>query len=187
MEFAYSILNTKAFDQDEKFYLVKGIASTPTPDRSHDVVDPMGASFKIPMPLLWQHNHQQPVGTVTMANPTKDGIPFEAAIPKIAEDGALKNRIDEAVQSLKYGLVSAVSIGFRALEYSFLDNGGINFSKWEWMELSLVTIPAQPEAIIESVKSWDRQAIAASGVKFDLPAYRKSPGVIRRKPILFRN
>ena len=182
MEYAYSLLNTKEFDQDEKNYLIKGIASTPTPDRSRDIVNPMGAKFKTPMPLLWQHDSRSPVGLVTMAEPTEAGIPFEASIPKVTEAGNLKNRVDEAVQSMKYGLVSAVSIGFRALEYNFLDDGGIRFDEWEWMELSLVTIPAQPEAVIESIKSWDRQALAALGVNRAQPSYRKQ-AAHGRKPI----
>jgi hypothetical protein len=44
-----------------------------------DVVEPMGAQFKNPMPLLWQHD-SQPVGQVTFGKPTKDGIPFEARL-----------------------------------------------------------------------------------------------------------
>lgn len=165
MERAYSILDTKAFDEDEDKVYIEGIASTPTPDRMRDVVAPMGAKFKTPMPLLWQHNHDKPVGHMTFANPNKDGIPFKAEIPKIKETGTLKDRIDEAIQSLKYKLVAAVSIGFNPTEYSFMDDGGIHFQEWEWLELSLVTIPAQSEAVISAVKSIDHERMAALGIK----------------------
>lgn len=57
---------------------VEGVASTPTADRMGDVVEPMGAKFQTPMPLLWQHEHDKPVGHVTFAKPTKAGIPFKA-------------------------------------------------------------------------------------------------------------
>lgn len=155
---AYSVLETKAYDEDDDKVKIKGIASTPTPDRMMDVVEPLGARFKTPMPLLWQHDHSQPIGAVTFAKPTEKGIPFEAEIPKIKESGTLKDRIDEAIQSIKYKLVTAVSIGFRPVEdaYEFMENGGIRFKEWEWYELSAVTIPANSEAVITAIKSVDK-------------------------------
>lgn len=189
MEYAYTLLETKDYVEGEDFVRIKGIASTPTPDRSLDIVEPLGAKFKTPMPLLWMHNHEKPVGHLTFAAPNKEGIPFEAQIPIIKEAGLLKDRIDEALHSLKYKLVSAVSIGFRSIEHAWMDNGGIHFKEWEWMELSLVTIPAQPEAVIELVKSIDGKARAALGkdatsrehIKSGAPAFRKPIQLIPRR------
>jgi HK97 family phage prohead protease len=187
MNRAYTFLDIKAMDDDGEYVTVKGVASTPTPDRMDDIVDPMGAKFKTPMPLLWQHQHDKPVGHVTFAQPNKNGIPFEAQIPRIKEAGTLKDRVDEAIQSLKYRLVAAVSIGFSPIKdaYEFMENGGIHFKEWEWMELSLVTIPANSEAIISAVKSIDQTHLPASGLKMARPV-EKSPGVTgkKRKPIL---
>jgi HK97 family phage prohead protease len=149
-------------------WVITGMASTPTTDRMGDQVDPMGAKFKTPMPLLWQHDSHRPVGRVEFAKPTKAGLPFVAHLPKVAEAGVLKDRIDEAVQSIKYRLVSAVSIGFRALEggvETIKETGGSLFKSWEWLELSLVTIPANSEASITSIKSLDTALRAASGRK----------------------
>jgi HK97 family phage major capsid protein/HK97 family phage prohead protease len=162
---AYSILNVKAIDEDEEAYYIQGVATTPTPDRYGDVVEPLGAKFALPMPLLWQHNAHAPVGRVEFAKPQKNGIPYKAILPKVKETGALKDRIEEAVQSIKYRLVSAVSIGFRAMNgaVEYLESGGIRFKEWEWLELSLVTIPANAEATIKSVQSIDRGLRAASG------------------------
>lgn len=166
---AYTILEAKNFSEDEDKITVTGIATTPTPDRQGDSVDPMGAQFKTPMPLLWQHNHTAPVGVLTVANPTKKGIPFTAEIPIIKEAGRLKERVDEAIHSLKYGLVSAVSIGFRVLGgegegFEYMEDGySWAIKKWEWLELSLVTIPANSEAMISAVKSMDVQTRPASG------------------------
>jgi HK97 family phage prohead protease len=165
MERAYSLLNVKAVQETSTEWVIEGTASTPTPDRMGDVVDPMGAQFKTPMPLLWQHDSTQPVGRVEFAKPTSKGIPFRAHLPKVAEAGTLKDRIDEAVQSIKYRVVGAVSIGFRALAEGVerMKDGGMRFKSWEWLELSLVTIPANAEATITSIKSLDTAARAASG------------------------
>lgn len=161
MNRAYSVLDIKAFDEEAR--VIEGIASTPTPDRMGDIVEPMGAKFALPMPLLWQHHHDEPVGHVEFAEPTAKGIPFKARIAKIDEPGKLKDRVDEAWQSVKAGLVRAVSIGFRSLEHSVMKDGGYKFASWEWLELSLVTIPANADATIQTIKSIDSELRAASG------------------------
>lgn len=173
MDRAYSVLEIKDYNDDER--VIEGIASTPSADRMGDVVEPMGARFSLPMPLLWQHNHDQPVGHVEFAQPTEKGIPFKARLPKIDEPGKLKDRVDEAWQSVKSGLVRAVSIGFRSLEHSIMKDGGYRFKTWEWLELSLVTIPANAEANITTIKAIDSQLRAASGQEQDITR-RDPPG-----------
>lgn len=159
---AYSVLSIKAMDDETRTF--RGIATTPTVDRVGDIIDPLGVQFKNPLPLLWQHKHDQPIGTVNFEKPTKDGIKFEGQMPVINEPGPLKDRVDTAWLELKYGLVRATSIGFRPLEYSFINDGGINYSQTEVYELSTVTIPAQADAIITQVKSIDAQLRAQEGV-----------------------
>lgn len=160
---AYSLLDIKAVDDDK--FIVEGIATTPSPDRYGDVVEPLGAKFKLPLPLLWQHDSRKPVGSVMFAKPTKSGIPFRASIRKPSEftSETLRERALEAWESVKSGLVKAVSIGFTSIEHSLLKDGGIHFREWEWLELSLVTIPAQQDATITVVKSIDSVVRAASG------------------------
>jgi hypothetical protein len=43
MDRAYSILDVKEMTEGDEFVTITGIASTPTPDRMGDVVEPMGA------------------------------------------------------------------------------------------------------------------------------------------------
>lgn len=159
----YWTLEVRAADDDDA-RLVEGVASTPAADRYDDIVEPMGALYRLPMPLLWQHNHEQPVGHVEFAEPNEKGIPFRARIARVADEGALKARLDEAWQSVKANLVRAVSIGFRPIEHASIDGGGVRYLKWEWVELSLVTIPANPEATIHTIRSfYEKPARAAPG------------------------
>lgn len=183
---AYSVLEIKAVDEDKR--VIRGIATTPTPDRMGDIVDPLGVKFQNPLSFLWQHRHDQPIGTVKFDKPTKDGIGFEAELvhPDTVESANLKERLQEAWDSLKRGLVRAVSIGFRPLEYSFMDSGGIRFTETEVYELSAVTIPANADAIISTIKSLDAVARKAAGVpepeipQPDAPAHQsKSPRVVK--------
>jgi HK97 family phage prohead protease len=197
---AYSILSVKSVDEDKR--IIRGVATTPTVDRMGDIIEPDGVQFDNPLPLLWQHEHDKPIGTVKFDKPTKAGITFEAEIASVAEPGTLKDRLDEAWQSIKMGLVRAVSIGFRAIEYAFMDSGGIRFVETEVYELSAVTIPANAQALITSVKSIDAKIRAEHGVpdpeipeapkdeaatgksvrvvKLDAPARDRAPFVINK-------
>lgn len=165
MDRMYSQLTVKSADDEKR--VIRGIATTPQADRMGDVVVPTGVKFKNPMPLLWQHDSTKPVGTVTFDKPTDKGITFEAQIASIDEPGTLKDRLDEAWQSVKAGLVSAVSIGFRVLdgEYEVMKSGGLKFLSTEVMELSLVTIPANAQANITQIKAFDSKLLAATGRK----------------------
>ena len=175
MNRAYAVLHVKAVDEEQR--IIEGIASTPTPDRVGDVVESMGAEFKLPLPLLWQHDTAQPVGHVTFAKPTKTGIPFRARIQSTDEPGRLKERLDEAWQSIKLKLVRAVSIGFTINAYEIMKDGGWRINEWEWLELSLVTIPANADATITTIKSIDTALLAASGQKQSGTLRTVSPGV----------
>ena len=151
---AYSILKVKAITDDGDTRTITGIASTPKQDRDNDVMEMSGAKFALPIPLLWQHNHNEPIGEVTSATVTDEGIEIVATIVKIEEEGSLKNRTDEAWQSIKSGLVKCLSIGFKLIEYNYIeDSWGLHIKEWEWYELSAVTVPANPDAVITSVKS----------------------------------
>lgn len=184
---AYSLLTVKAVEEIDDERVIRGLATSPELDRVGDIVEPLGVKFKNPLPLLWQHRHDQPVGTVKFSKATADGIEFEAKLPKITEPGILKDTIDMAWQAVKAKLVRGVSIGFRAIEYSFMDSGGIRFTETEVFELSLVTIPANSAALITSAKSLiDYDRPSSSGVVVSVKnTFHKSPGVlgITSKPV----
>jgi hypothetical protein len=139
MNRAYSILHIKAMDKQSR--IIKGTATTPTPDRMGDVIEPLGVKFKNPLKLLWQHNSREPIGEVNFKKPTKEGIDFEATMPDVsglADNSKVKQRIEEAWDSLELVLVGATSIGCRPIEYNFMkDSDGIHFVETEVFELSL--------------------------------------------------
>lgn len=158
---AYSLLTIKEVSEDQR--VIRGMATTPEADRVGDVVEPLGVEYNNPAPLLWMHNHQLPVGTVTFGKPTAKGVPFEAKLPVVSEPSQLKARIDEAWASIKAGLIRAVSIGFRPLEYSINEEtGGLRFLRSEVYELSLVSVPANASATISYIKSLDAEARSAA-------------------------
>lgn len=170
---AYSLLSIKSLDEDSR--IIEGIASTPTPDRGGDVMEPGGAQFTLPMPFLWFHDDTRPIGEVFDAKVVPEGIFIRARVSRVDEPGPLKTRIDEAWQSLKANppLVRGLSIGWKELQGENIP--GTKFRrilKWIWAELSAVTVPMNTEATILSVKHAD---LAASG-----PA----PGVTGSHPVV---
>lgn len=162
MNRAYSLMTLKAVDEEQR--TLTGIASTPAPDRADDIMVPEGAKFTLPMPFLWQHEHDEPIGHVIDAKVTPAGIAVTVKIASVSEEGKLKERLDEAWQSIKAGLVKGLSIGFRGIETAQIEGSwGIKFLQWDWYELSAVTIPCNVNASILSVKSADRKQLAALG------------------------
>lgn len=177
MNRAYSVLEIKAVDEERRTF--RGIASTPTTDRMGDIVESEGATFQLPIPLLWQHNSNDPIGWVTEATVTKDGIEVVGEIASVEDEGELKERLKKAWQMLKAKLVRGLSIGFNPLESTRIENTwSYRFVKWEWLELSCVTIPANQEATITAIKSIDRTLLAASGrLSKSVPLIPANPGV----------
>lgn len=164
---AHCVLNIRSAETVGDERVIEGIATNASVDSYGDIVEPLGAQFDLPMPLLWQHEHEKPVGLVEFAKPTKEGVPFKARIFKVEEPGKFQEQCDLAWHTTKYGGTRGVSIGFRPLEGEVeqLESGGFRFKKWKWVELSLVTIPANSEATIDVIRSADREALAASGNK----------------------
>lgn len=186
MHRAYSMVEVRSVDDEKR--VLKGIATTPRVDRMGDSIDPMGVEVASDIPLFLYHDSTKTVGRAKFGKATKSGIPFEASIPHVPESDSkvLKDRVDEAWAMLKHRLITAVSVGFRALEDGMkpLKGGGWEFLKTEVMELSLVPIPAQPDALITGIKSpvfaemirksFDSETRAASGNA--PPESRHDPG-----------
>lgn len=170
--FAYSRLVVKAVDDEQR--TIRGWASTPEPDRDGDIIEPKGAKFRNPSSLLWMHDHNLPVGTVEFGRPTDKGIPFTAHIKQTTTPRNLAARLDEAWESVKLGLIRDVSIGFRPLEWSIIEEtGGYRFTAVEIFELSLVSIPANANATITQVKAYDaklRASMSDNGLSVKTPS-----------------
>jgi len=170
MKRAYCLLTLKAVDEEQG--IIEGLATTPTTDRMGDIVEPMGAQFKLPIPLLWQHRSGEPIGQVIEAKVTEAGIWIRAKIMR-----GILPEIDRAWALIKSGLVGGLSIGFAPVESADIAGSwGQRFLKWDWLELSAVTIPANAEASIQTIKSIDAEFLrAVSGASAGRPRVMLPP------------
>lgn len=161
---SWSQFEVKSVEDDAR--IIRGIASTPNTDRVGDIVVPTGAKFQLPLAMLSQHDHQSPIGNVVEAKVKRTGIEI---VSQIAKDTGL-DYIERAWLQIKAGLVRGLSIGFRPLKAEPIDEdkpwGGYKFLEWEWYELSAVTIPANADATITSIKMFD----TARSLRGDDPA-----------------
>jgi HK97 family phage major capsid protein/HK97 family phage prohead protease len=155
----YTHFEIKAIQEPTR--TISGIASTPRPDRYGHILEPLGATFANPLPLLLHHDQKQPVGQATLTA-TKAGLLFEATIASVADAGPLRDRLEDTWQQLQVGLLNKVSIGFQILEKGAerLQNGLLRLIKTEICELSLTTLPVNADAVVLAVKSLDATCYA---------------------------
>lgn len=128
-----------------------GIASSNTVDRVGDVVEPDGAVLALPVPFLLGHDHAHPLGQVTTARKLGNSIEIIATLYK-----GVSPRIDEAIRLIQLGLYPGLSIGFRGIKSEPMGGarGGIRFTEWELLEVSAVTVPANPDGKITGAKRY---------------------------------
>jgi HK97 family phage prohead protease len=94
--------------------------------------------------LFMYHDSSMPVGLVTERVDTEEGMMFSARISAtVAGDEALTLALD--------GVLDSVSVGVNPTKFSYDDEGTMIVTEAEWLELSLVPIPAFAGAVIEKV------------------------------------
>lgn len=101
------------------------------------------------LPMLWQHQSDMPVGLWKTLKQDDLGLKSDGIMP--LEIISIK----EKHQMAQAGLVKGLSIGYRVRKdgYEFLDDGTVLLKDLDLREISLVTFPANPLAIINDVKS----------------------------------
>lgn len=143
------MLYTKA-DISQKDGKIVGIASSSVLDRQGEIVNVDGwdlKNFKKAPRLLWAHDHNEPtIGKVTKIGLEGEGkkrrLTFEAVFQEVTEKArAVKKLVED-------GFINTFSVGFKPVEMD-----GATISKQELLEISVVNVPANPEAMLLAYKS----------------------------------
>lgn len=144
-------------DGDNKAYEIEWYASTKDKDRMNDVVEPTAFEETLkqymtnPIVLL-QHDMDKPIGNVVEASIDEKGLFIRA---KITED------TDWVFSKLKNGVLRTFSIWYRVKDFETVENvnsdGDYSYTNiiksLELFEISLVSVPANPFALIKSFDS----------------------------------
>jgi len=166
MNRAYGTFEIKSINEEKR--IIEGIATTSAVDRDRDTIDTEGLEFKLPLPLLLQHWASEPIGTVETAKVTAKGLLIKCQIAAAEVD----REIETVWRKIKAGLFRGFSIGFRPLEHVWNDvRGGYDFKRVEVLEVSVVTIPANMDATITSIKSICLDELSALGTKAHKAVY----------------
>lgn len=119
------------------------------PDRVNDVIEPEAfKGFEMPLPMLFGHDMNDPVGTWDSATVKADG--FHVSGKMLLEDVPGARRARALVRA---GVVKGLSIGFANAKGRARPGGGRIIKSMELMEISLVTVGMHPAARITSAKS----------------------------------
>lgn len=117
------------------------------PDADHDTIRP--GAFKeslkqrtTPLPLLWQHSPNQPIGIIEMVSEDEKGLRVVARIDRYNS---------KAAAMLRDGQVNGLSFGYRARKARQTDDGR-ELLAIDLFEVSLVTHPLQFGARIHLIR-----------------------------------
>jgi HK97 family phage prohead protease len=125
---------------------IRVVANSGKGDRVKDVLVARGCVLdnylRNPI-VLADHDPSQPIGNFapSIANDQLGGI------VAFAPEG-LSQKADEYCALYKAGVMRAVSVGFKAIEYKPIEAGGYVYTKWELLELSCVAVPCDPDALV---------------------------------------
>ena len=171
----------------------KFVMNEETPDRVGDIIEVKGwvldQFVKNPI-ALWMHDHEKPIGTWEDVH-----VKGKQLI------GSLKlgttNLARMAKQLIDDGILKAVSVGFRPLDYKPIDKddpwGAWHIKSALLLETSLVSVPAHPNALrISKELGLDRDerelvfGATSSAMQIDPTIREKAthPSVIRATKIL---
>jgi HK97 family phage prohead protease len=141
-------IETKVLAQDDGS--ISGIAwKFNTPDRIGDVIEKGAfANASLPIPMLFGHDLNDPVGTWDTAEEKADGLHISGKL--LVNDVPRARQVQALVKS---GAVRGISVGFVTKKATPRKGGGRTIKSLEWLEASLVTIPMHPGARVTSAKS----------------------------------
>jgi len=143
-------------EEDGAYGYFKGYGSVfNNTDNSGDIIAPGAFSRTLKengerMPLLWQHDMYDVIGSVINASEDAYGLKVESRLNLNTTRGK------DAYALIKAGDMDGLSIGFyiRSCEEDF-ENDKRTITDIELMEMSVVTMPANRSATIAEVKSMD--------------------------------
>lgn len=120
-----------------------------TPDRVGDViVKGAFASAQVPLPMLFGHDANDPLGSWTAAAETDEGLVLKGRL-LVAEVA----RAREVSALVKAGAVRGLSIGFITRKATTRPDGGRTITDLELVEASLVAVPMHAGARVTSAKA----------------------------------
>lgn len=139
------------------------VASTNSTDRHGEVVDNNGwelKAFKKNPVILWAHDHTEPaIGVSKKTWVEGTGKRAKLMIQPLLHDVTEKARAIK--QLVEMGVINSLSVGFKPLE----SPDGVTFTKNELLEVSMVNVPANADAMMLAYKGLKKAEISDEVIK----------------------
>lgn len=163
-EFSVSAVKDIGPSTDAPYGKVSGYAATfGGPDRDGDCIN-AGAfgqkSFEVP--LLAFHDRSRPIGKA-VCTPMPQGLWTDATFIDTPDAQNVR-------KAMAGGAVPAFSFFGTSKSYDPNQHGGVDYNQLEIMEVSAVTIPANPKALVATVKSYQDMAAEKQYADVEPPA-----------------
>jgi HK97 family phage prohead protease len=139
------------------------IITTEDVDRDYDKVMQDGIQlnhFGNNAIVLFEHDHNKPIGRVVDLKHTKSGL--QATVEFMPADNPQFGTLAEGVyRAVCDNYIRTTSIGFLPLEFTRTDDvtrgagtfdGGVDFTKIDLFELSIVSVPSNPYALVQNIQ-----------------------------------
>lgn len=98
-------------------------------------------------PLLWSHDHRDPVGAVLTAEETDEGLEVSGRIATSTDTGR------KAYDLMRTG-AGALALSVSIIPVKSHDEDGVRvITEADWIELSLTPVPMQAGAVVRDVKA----------------------------------
>jgi HK97 family phage prohead protease len=156
---------------------IRGIASDGKLDLVGDILEPQGVrldEYRRNAIVLAQHDANQPIARCAHIGVENNQV---VALIEFPPEGT-SDKADEYLRLIKAGIVGALSVGFIPHAWSPISGTGLRFTDWTLLELSCVSMPANPSALVTERslrRSEDEPTIGQCGRPVDSPCGMKDP------------
>jgi HK97 family phage prohead protease len=155
MRLVHKVMDFDVDRVDEQARTFWAVASTEGPDRAGDVVSADGwdlANYRKNPVIVWAHDYSRPPVAKALAVKVEDGrLVFQAQFPTASEHAFA----DTVFQLYRGGYLRAFSVGFTPSQSEIVTHQmdgrtvtGTHYQRQELYEISCVTLPANPEALV---------------------------------------
>ena len=183
-----AVTSEKRYDDDKR--CARFTMSSEASDRMSDVVKQQGIDLtnfmKNPVGLAY-HRHNSPIGMWKNVEVITNGRPARTEGDLFLHEEGVTEMADEIGRLLSVGGLRAVSIGFIPKEIDYIRDkdgvwtGGFSIPESELLECSVVSIPAQPAALMKAAGG--NAPLVAEALEYILDTYceKTSGGLFVRK------
>ncbi|MBF8246868.1 MAG: HK97 family phage prohead protease [Rickettsia sp.] len=146
-----TLVNSNFFKSINNHYIISGYASKfNILDKQKEIVRENAFIFNevSQIKLLWQHDYSKPIGFIENLSQDHIGLFINARIILDTQIGK------ETIALVSKNVVNGLSVGFEIIDQKFDNLGQKNILKANLLEISIVTFPANAEAIITSIDDY---------------------------------